>query len=68
VGGPSLLPMAEAVIRKGGHISIGLGDYGYPELGSPSNAGLVKQVAQIARSVARPLATPDKAREMLALK
>jgi uncharacterized protein (DUF849 family) len=68
VWGASLLPMAEAVIRKGGHISIGLGDYGYPELGSPSNAGLVKQVAQIARSVGRPLATPDQAREMLALK
>jgi 3-keto-5-aminohexanoate cleavage enzyme len=68
VWGASLLPMAEAVIRKGGHISIGLGDYGYPELGSPSNAYLVKQVAQIARSVGRPLATPDQAREMLALK
>jgi 3-keto-5-aminohexanoate cleavage enzyme len=26
VWGASLLPMAEAVIRKGGHISIGLGD------------------------------------------
>jgi uncharacterized protein (DUF849 family) len=68
VWGASLLPMAEAVIRKGGHISIGLGDYGYPELGSPSNEGLVKQIAQIARSVGRPLATPDQAREILALK
>jgi 3-keto-5-aminohexanoate cleavage enzyme len=68
VWGASLLPMAEEVIRKGGRISIGLGDYGYPELGLPSNASLVKQVAQIARSVGRPLATPDKARKMIALK
>ena len=68
VWGASLLGLAEEVIRKGGHISIGLGDYGYPELGSPTNASLVKAVAKIARDVGRPVATPDRAREMLAIK
>lgn len=68
VWGASLLGLAEEVIRKGGHISIGLGDYGYPELGSPTNASLVERVAQMARDLGRPVATPEQARKMLALK
>lgn len=68
VWGASLLEIAEAVIRQGGHISIGLGDYGYPEIGKPSNAELVKRVADIARAVGREVATPAQARAMLAVK
>jgi hypothetical protein len=41
---------------------------GYPKLDWRSNADLVKKVARIARSVGRPVATPDQARKMLALK
>ena len=35
--------MAPAV-AAGGHIAIGLGDYPYPELGTPTNAELVRAV------------------------
>jgi beta-keto acid cleavage enzyme len=41
---------------------------GYPKLDWRSNADLVKEVARTARSVGRPVATPDQARKMLALK
>jgi len=49
-----------------GQIAIGLGDYAYPELGQPTNAGLVREVARIARGCGRELATPAEVREALA--
>ena len=64
-GGGNLLPLVAAALERGGHISIGLGDYAYPELGQPSNAQLVARVAQIAREVGREVATPREAREIL---
>jgi 3-keto-5-aminohexanoate cleavage enzyme len=66
-GGGSVLPLVAAAIERGGHISIGLGDYAYPELGAPTNAELVCEVARIARSCGRELATPAEVRERLAL-
>jgi uncharacterized protein (DUF849 family) len=66
--GGSLLPLAEHVIRLGGHISIGLGDYGYKELGWPSNAKLVERVKDIADRVGRPVATPAEARTLLGIR
>ncbi len=67
VGG-NLFPLVAAAIERGGHISIGLGDYPYPELERPTNARLVARVAQIAREMGREVATPNEAREMLGLK
>ena len=66
VGG-NLLPIAAAAIERGGHISIGLGDYAYPELELPTNARLVARIAQIAREMGREIATPAEARQMLGL-
>ncbi len=66
-GGGSLLPLVGAAIEAGGHIAIGLGDYAYPELGKPTNADLVREVARIARACGRELATPAAARELLGL-
>jgi 3-keto-5-aminohexanoate cleavage enzyme len=63
--GGNLLPLVAAALERGGHISIGLGDYAYPELGQPTNAQLVARVAQIAREVGREVATPREAREIL---
>jgi uncharacterized protein (DUF849 family) len=60
-----LLRLAPEIIALGGHISIGLGDYAYPELGRPSNADLVRRVVSIANTMGREVATPDEAREML---
>ena len=60
-----LLRLAPEVIALCGHISIGLGDYAYPGLGLPSNADLVRRVAEIAKTMGREIATPDEARQML---
>jgi uncharacterized protein (DUF849 family) len=64
-GGGNLLPLVAAAIELGGHIAIGLGDYAYPELGQPTNADLVREVARIARGCGRELATPARVRERL---
>ncbi|HEY8122398.1 MAG TPA: 3-keto-5-aminohexanoate cleavage protein [Myxococcota bacterium] len=66
-GGGNLLPLVAAAIERGGHIAIGLGDYAYPELGLPSNAELVREVARIARGCGRELATPAETRELLGI-
>ena len=63
----SMLDLAEKVIRDGGHVQIGIGDYHYAELGAPTNADLVRRVAEIARRVGRDIASPDEARAMLGL-
>lgn len=65
--GASALALAENVIREGGHISIGLGDHDYPELGAPTNADLVARVAELARAAGREVATPADVRRMLEL-
>ncbi len=64
VGG-NLLAVAAAAIERGGHISIGLGDYPYPELELPSNARIVARIAQMAREMGREIATPEEARKIL---
>jgi 3-keto-5-aminohexanoate cleavage enzyme len=61
-----MMPLVPEIIALGGHISIGLGDYAYPELGRPTNADLVRRVSEIARTMGRETATPGEAREMLA--
>jgi uncharacterized protein (DUF849 family) len=66
-GGGNLLPLVAAAIERGGNIAIGLGDYAYPELGRPTNAELVREVARIARGCGRELATPKEVRDALRL-
>jgi 3-keto-5-aminohexanoate cleavage enzyme len=66
VGG-NLFPVAAAAMERGGHVSIGLGDYPYRELELPTNARLVARVAQLARDMGREIATPAQARQMLGL-
>jgi uncharacterized protein (DUF849 family) len=62
----NILPLVPEIVALGGHVSIGLGDYAYPELGRPSNADLVRRVAEISRTMGREIATPQEAREILA--
>jgi uncharacterized protein (DUF849 family) len=62
----NILPLVPEIVSLGGHVSIGLGDHAYPELGRPSNAELVRRVAAISRTMGREIATPQEAREMLA--
>lgn len=66
VGG-NLFAVAAAAMERGGHISIGLGDYPYPEMEMPTNARLVSRIAQLARDMGREIATPEEARQMLGL-
>jgi 3-keto-5-aminohexanoate cleavage enzyme len=65
--GAGILDLAGYVIERGGHVAIGLGDYGYPEIGNgtPTNAEVVAAVAAIARQKGREIASPAEARAML---
>lgn len=65
--GGNLFGLAAAIIGQGGHISIGLGDYIYGELGQPTNADLVRRVVEIARDLGREVATPAEAKHILAM-
>jgi uncharacterized protein (DUF849 family) len=65
--GGNLFPMAAAAMERGGHVSIGLGDYHYRELEFPTNARLVSRIAQMARDMGREIATPAEARQLLGL-
>lgn len=63
----NLLPAASVALEYGGHLSPGIGDYPYPELGYPTNAELVAFFANLSRAYGRDVATSDEAREMLGL-
>lgn len=62
----NMLPLVPEIIGMGGHISIGLGDYAFPEIGQPTNADLVRRITEIAHLMGREIATPAEARAMLA--
>jgi uncharacterized protein (DUF849 family) len=65
--GGNLFALAAAIIAMGGHISIGLGDYTYNEIGTPTNAELIRRIVDIARDLGREVATPEDAKQMLAM-
>ena len=65
--GGNLLHVAAQAIGQGGHVAIGLGDWGYPELGQPANVDVIRRVVDIARSLGREVATPAEARQMLGM-
>ncbi len=59
-------PLAEAAIRRGGHVRVGLEDYAGPR--TPRNEELVAEIADLARAHGRPLATPAQAAELLGVR
>lgn len=61
------MALAAWAITLGGHVSIGLGDYPYSRFGKPRNSDLVKMVADMSRTLGRPVATPAEARKILRL-
>lgn len=63
----NLFPTAAQAIQLGGHVSIGIGDHPYTELGAPTNAELVRRIVELAKSCGREVATPEEARRMLAI-
>ena len=62
-----LFQLTEKIIRAGGHISIGTGDYPYAEIGAPTNAELIARVADQARMLGREPASVDETRDILAM-
>lgn len=63
--GGNLLELVPAIVEAGGHVSIGIGDYAYPELDHPENARLIAEAARIIRACGAEIATIDEARAML---
>jgi 3-keto-5-aminohexanoate cleavage enzyme len=65
--GGNLLKLVTTAVESGGHVSIGLGDYPYRELGEPTNAEVVAEVVRMVRAVGREPATPADVRDVLAI-
>lgn len=65
--GGNLLPLVGAAIERGGHIAIGLGDYHYREMETPTNTQLISRVARMSREMGRQIATPEETRQALGL-
>jgi len=63
--GGNLFGLVAAIISQGGHVSIGLGDHPYNELGMPTNAELIRRVVAIAHECGREVATPGEAWQIL---
>lgn len=61
----NLLPMIPQIVEAGGNISIGIGDYPYPELDYPGNAALIAEVALRVRACGAEVATLAEARALL---
>lgn len=66
--GGNVLNVAPHVLKNGGGIAIGVGDYHYKELGLPTNAELVGKVVEMAKETGREIATPDEVREYFGIK
>jgi uncharacterized protein (DUF849 family) len=61
-----VLTVAPEVIRRGGHVAIGVGDHPHRERGLPTNAELVAELAGLAHRLGRDVADPADARRVLA--
>jgi len=63
------IPASMVALVTGGHIRVGFEDniYYHKDILATSNAQLVARIARIAEEIGRPIATPDKAREILGL-
>lgn len=66
LGGDVMGPLAEAAVRRGGHIRVGLEDYDGPR--TPTNRELVAEVVDLARRGGRRVATPAEAATILRLR
>lgn len=67
INGTNFFPLLPEIVEAGGHVSIGLGDYPYPELGAPTNADLVRSVVDYARGAGREIASAAEVRNLLAI-
>jgi 3-keto-5-aminohexanoate cleavage enzyme len=58
--------LARLAIERGGHVRVGLEDYGGED--RPTNVRLVAEVAAMARACGRPMASPEEAPRILGLR
>jgi 3-keto-5-aminohexanoate cleavage enzyme len=67
--GRNEIPMAAVGMVMGGHVRVGFEDNIYLRRGelAESNAQLVRKVANIARELERPIASPEEARKILGI-
>jgi 3-keto-5-aminohexanoate cleavage enzyme len=65
--GADIRELASWAIGMGGHVATGLGDWPYPRLGSPRNAEVVADLAELVEHAGRSVATPAEARALLGL-
>ena len=64
--GKEQIDIATAAILTGDHVRVGTEDYPYNHKGDIATCHeLVEELADIARALGRPIATPDQARKML---
>jgi 3-keto-5-aminohexanoate cleavage enzyme len=63
----NLFATAAQAIQLGGHVSIGIGDHSYAELGCPTNGELIRRLVDLANLLGREVATPQEARRILGL-
>ncbi len=54
LGGGNLLPLIPQIVAAGEHISVGIGDYAYPELGCPTNGALIAETAHLVPAFPNP--------------
>lgn len=65
--GANALGLVHAAVLAGGHVSIGLGDHPYTELGAPTNAQVVAEVVRMIRAIGREPASPADVRRAFGL-
>lgn len=61
----NLLTLVPDIVELGGHVSIGIGDYPYPELDYPTNGALVAAAAERIGSLGARVATVAETRAMV---
>ena len=65
--GGNLLPLIPAIVARGGHLALGLGDAPFRELGKPTNAEVIREAVRAVRAAGAEVATPEEARARLGL-
>lgn len=67
VVGGSVLELIPAIVERGGHVALGLGDQPFTEFGTPRNHELIGRAARLVSAAGGEIASPDEARARLAL-
>lgn len=67
IPGGNVLELIPAILERGGHVALGLGDQPWSELGTPRNHEVVARAARLVSAAGAEIATPAEARALLGL-